>query len=559
MSNTRREALLFGLASTGGLAFLSSGAGSKAAGARPTAASGGCRDDAPTWGIGIEGQRRADLGNGFYRNPVYAGDHPDPNVLKDGEDYYSVYTSCDYFPGVVISHSRDLVNWTPLTAALPKPIGSICALDIAKHGGRYFIYIPAVVRPQDSGLSVAEVAARERLAIFVIHADSMAGPWSEPVDMGITGYIDPGHAVGEDGKRYLFLSAGRRVRISDDGLRRDGPIEKVYDGWPVPEGWIMEGVYLEGPKVVRHDGWFYLFAAQGGTAGPPTSHMLVVARSRSVHGPWINCPANPVVHTRSIREPWWSRGHVTPVQGPAGDWWMVYHGYENGYRTLGRQMLLDPFEWTADGWPRALGGDLGKPLRKPGGSAVQPDGPAISGPFRPDQIGPKFAFYLPKPGYLDRLSCREGALTLHGQGSGPADSSPLTFIAPDRAYQIDIDVEVGDKAQAGLLLFYSRKLFCGLTFDARAMHIYVNGIEAVWAPAGVAAGPRLKLRLVYQDQVANFHVSSDGRAWQLIRSLEVSGYNHNIGDGFLSLRPALFASGEGAATFRSLQYKTVQQ
>ena len=557
MTNTRREALVMGLTATGSIAALAGAVTSKAAEAQSAGQVGAGPAGAPAWRAGTDGQRRADLGNGFYRNPVYAGDHPDPNVLKDGDDYYSVYTSCDYFPGVVISHSRDLVNWTPLTAALPQPIGSICALDIAKHNGRYFIYIPAVVRPRDPALSAIEVAMRSRLAIFVVHADSMAGPWSEPADMDIAGYIDPGHAVGEDGKRYLFLSAGRRVRISDDGLRRDGPIEKVYDGWPVPEGWIMEGVYLEGPKVVRHDGWFYLFSAQGGTAGPPTSHMLVVARSRSIHGPWINCPANPVVHTRSIREPWWSRGHITPVQGPSGDWWMVYHGYENGYRTLGRQMLLDPFEWTADGWPRALGGDLGRPMRKPGGTAVRPDGPAISGPFRPDQIGPKFAFYLPKPGYLDRLTFADGALTLRGQGTGPGDSSPLTFIAPDLAYQIDIDVEVTGKAQGGLLMFYSSKLFCGLTFDAANMHVYAGGTDMVWAPAGAAAGRRLRLRMVYQDQVANFHVSSDGRSWRLIHSLEVSGYNHNMGDGFLSLRPAMFASGDGAVTYRSLRYRAI--
>jgi xylan 1,4-beta-xylosidase len=222
-------------------------------------------------------------------------------------------------------------------------------------------------------------------------------------------------------------------------------------------------------------------------------------------------------------------------------------------------MLLDPFDWTADGWPRALGGDLGKPLRKPGGTVLQPDGPAISGPFRPDQIGPKFAFYLPRPGYLDRLTFASGALTLRGQGSGPADSSPLTFIAPDRAYQIDIDIEVTGKANGGLLMFYSRKLFCGLTFDAKDMHIYVNGIEAVWVPAGASVSQRLKQRLIYQDQVANFHSRSDGKAWKLIRSLAVSGYNHNIGDGFLSLRPSLFASGEGSVTFRSLQYKAIQQ
>jgi beta-xylosidase len=83
--------------------------------------------------------------------------------------------------------------------------------------------------------------------------------------------------------------------------------------------------------------------------------MVIVARSRSINGPWENCPHNPVVHTASAAEPWWSRGHATAVQGPAGDWWLAYHGYENGYRTLGRQMLLEPFAWGDDGWPHALG------------------------------------------------------------------------------------------------------------------------------------------------------------------------------------------------------------
>ena len=92
-----------------------------------------------------------------------------------------------------------------------------------------------------------------------------------------------------------------------------------------------------------------MITAVGGTAGPPTGHMVIAARSRSIHGPWEHCPHNPIVRTPSADEPWWSRGHASLVEGPAGDWWMVYHAYENGYRTLGRQTLLEPMEWTADG------------------------------------------------------------------------------------------------------------------------------------------------------------------------------------------------------------------
>ena len=128
----------------------------------------------------------------------------------------------------------------------------------------------------------------------------------------------------------------------------------------------------EGPKLLRRGDYFYLIGAVGGTSGPPTGHMVVVSRSRSIDGPWEQCPHNPIVRTTDARERWWSRGHATLVEGPDGEWWMVYHGYENGYYTLGRQTLLEPIEWTKDGWFRARGGDLSQPIAKPAGGRPGP-------------------------------------------------------------------------------------------------------------------------------------------------------------------------------------------
>jgi len=108
---------------------------------------------------GIEGQRKADLGNGTFINPIISGDHPDPTILKDGDDYYMTFSSFFSYPGVVIWHSRDLVNWAPICAALNKPLGSVWAMDLVKHKGRYYIYIPA--SPNGEG------------GIFVIHADDI--------------------------------------------------------------------------------------------------------------------------------------------------------------------------------------------------------------------------------------------------------------------------------------------------------------------------------------------------------------------------------------------------
>ncbi|RYD40593.1 MAG: xylan 1,4-beta-xylosidase, partial [Verrucomicrobiaceae bacterium] len=318
-STSRRDALAMGLSAASGIALPApASALVKVETIEP------CRSSSKSMIVarGVDGQRLADLGNGRFLNPVLAGDRADPNILKDGEVYYATFTSFNFYPGVVVWHSRDLINWSPIGPALTRPLGSVYALDIAKHQRRYFIYIPVRVPPVDG------VPPEQPFRTYVIHAKSMHGPWSEPIDLGINGYIDPGHAVGEDGRRYLFLNEGMRVPLTDDGLATAGALEKVYDGWPIPEEWEIEGVYLEGPKLLRHNGWFYMFSGEGGTAGPPTSHMVIVARSQSIHGPWENCPHNPIVRTASRDEPWWSRGHATPVQGPAGDWWMVYHGYE---------------------------------------------------------------------------------------------------------------------------------------------------------------------------------------------------------------------------------------
>ena len=313
----------------------------------------------PQWGVGVEGQRIADRGDGTFLNPIFAGDRPDPSILRDGDDYYLTFSSFDAYPGVVVWRSRDLVNWQPVGPALHTPMGSVWACDLCKHEGRYYIYIPA--------------RTPTRKSIWVVHADDIRGPWSEPVDLNLPDHIDPGHVVGEDGERYLFLSSGDRVRLTRDGLACAAPVEHVYDPWRYPDDWDVESFAPEGPKLLRHGDWFYLVTAVGGTAGPPTGHMVIAARSRSIHGPWEDAPGNPLVRTQSANEKWWSRGHATLVEGPQGQWYMVYHGYENGFWTLGRQTLLDPIEWTSDGWFRALGGDLSQPLPKP----LAPPSPAL--------------------------------------------------------------------------------------------------------------------------------------------------------------------------------------
>ncbi|MEO7247384.1 MAG: family 43 glycosylhydrolase, partial [Novosphingobium sp.] len=141
MTIGRRDAIK--LAGLGALGLAAPAAISEAA---PRAA---CAAPRPRWGRGLDNQRKADLGDGRFLNPVLAGDHPDPAVLKDGDDYYLTFSSFDSYPGLTIWHSRDLLNWQPRGSALTRNIGSVWAVSFEKHKGRYFLYIPVKASPND--------------------------------------------------------------------------------------------------------------------------------------------------------------------------------------------------------------------------------------------------------------------------------------------------------------------------------------------------------------------------------------------------------------------------
>jgi xylan 1,4-beta-xylosidase len=539
MTTTRREALGVLLGATGVAATAAAPATAAARGA----AGPGCAQDVAGWGRGFEGQRKADRGDGTFLNPVLSGDHPDPSLIRVGSDYYLTFSSFDAYPGLPLWHSQDLVNWEPMGPTLTKPVGSVWAPELVHHDGRFYNYFHA--------------RTSDYRSLYVIHADHIDGPWSDPVDLRLHAHIDPGHAVGEDGRRYLFLSNGDRVALAADGLATAGPVEHVYEPWRYPSDWNVETFAPEGPKVLKRGAWFYLILAVGGTAGPPTGHMVIVARSRSIHGPWENAPNNPIVRTATATEKWWSRGHATAIEGPDGSWWLAYHGYENAFWTLGRQMLLDPMHWNDAGWPVADGGDLSRPLRKPRGGAALVHGLKLSDDFGGERLAPQWAFYDPAANEGARIRREPQTLVLAGKGAQPRDASPLCFIAGDLAYEMTVQVEVRGESQAGVLLFYNRRLYCGLGFDAQRFTMHRYGLERTRAKQA-GSGRRLWLKVRNDRHIVTFHHSDDGRRWTRFDvQMEVSGYHHNVAGDFLSLRPAIFVAGKGEAAFSQLEFQAL--
>jgi xylan 1,4-beta-xylosidase len=477
-------------------------------------------------------KRSGDLGNNTFVNPILSGDYPDPGIMRDGKDYYMTHSAFDYLPGLTVFHSKDLVNWEPVSYVYSSYLGTGWAPDICKYDGKYYIYFTVANKGN-----------------FVVYANSPKGPWSSPIDLK-TDWIDPCHIADETGQRWLFLSGGHRIKLAADGLSTVGTLEKVYEGWKYPDEWETEGQALEGPKLKKIGPYYYMLSAQGGTAGPPTSHMVIVARSKSINGPWENAPENPLIHTYSRSERWWSKGHGSLIDAPDGKWWIVYHGYENGFMGLGRQTLLEPVVLTSDGWLKApTGKGVEKTLRTPVASRKVIDRLAHLNEFR---IGFDWRFY--KKFDSARFAVSNRVLTLNAQGTTPQESAPLLFIAGAHDYEFSVRIDKDSNAVAGLVLFYNADFYVGTGFDSQHILSWRKGnIKGRHEQKGKN---RLWLKIRNKDQIVTGFYSYDGITWkQGPWSRDISGYHHNVLYDFISILPGLFAYGEGTVRFSEFQFK----
>jgi beta-xylosidase len=310
--------------------------------------------------------------------------------------------------------------------------------------------------------------------------------------------------------------------------------------------------------MIRRGEWFYMTTAVGGTAGPPTGHMVISARSRSVFGPWEHAPNNPQVRTRSRDEQWWSRGHATPVEGPDGQWWLMSHGYENGYWTLGRQALLEPIRWREDGWWESEGGDLSAPFPVPVADAPRrAHGMVKSDEFDAEVLGQQWAFFRPGPGEAERVSLSGGQLHLSARGDYPSNSSPLCFIVGDLAYEVETVIARDPGCRAGLLAFYNDALYAGLAFDDEGLLFHRYGMERRRSGDIPAGTRRLHMRMKMDRHILTFfYRTSESEAWtKMDVQMEVSGYHHNVAYGFLSLRPGIYSAGQGNAHVDHVRYR----
>jgi beta-xylosidase len=478
----------------------------------------------------------SDKGPGHFMNPVFAGDYPDPSIMRDGDTYYMVHSSFEYYPGLTVWESKDLINWNPVSSALNKYIGSVWAPDIVKCNDKYYIYFPASDK------------------IYVVWANSINGPWSDPIDLKVPS-IDPGHVVDENGKRYLYFNSGGYVPLSDDGLSVVGELKHVYDGWPIPSDWSIELFALEGPKLVKRGEYYYLTVAEGGTAGPATGHMIISARSKSPLGPWENSPYNPIIKTWSKAERWWSKGHGTLLDDTNGNWWMVFHGYEKDYLNMGRQTLMEPVEWTKDGWfkiPEGIKTD--EPIKSPYAETSKSTF-SLSDDFSGKSLGLQWKFF----GEYDttRFHFVDNSLVVNGKGNSVANCSPLLCVPSDHSYTAEVEMDIEGDAVGGLVMFYNTGAYSGIMADRENILTNMRGWQ--FASKKNVIKNHVFLRLKNIENTVDMFYSTDGVNWTKNESsIEVSSLNHNALSGFLSLRIGLCSIGEGSVKFKNFKYKAIK-
>lgn len=463
-----------------------------------------------------------------YPKVILRGDYADPTILRDGKDYYMTHSPFVYSPGFLIWHSTDLANWEPITRTMTPIVGSAYAPDLIKHKDKYYIYYPA------KGTN------------WVIWANDIMGPWSDPIDLKVA-RIDPGHIADKDGKRYLHLSGGTMVELSDDGLAVVGEPFKTYEGWKYPEDWEVECFCLESPKLNYKDGYYYLTSAEGGTAGPATSHMVVSARSKSAKGPWENSPYNPIVHTYSANEQWWSKGHGTLVDDVEGNWWIVYHAYEKDKYTIGRQTLIDPIKWTKDGWFQL--DETRKPLKSNSAPSVM----KLSDNFSSQKLGFQWTTWG-KFNPQDVLFT-DNSLYLKGKGTSPKDGRLLLIIVPDNNYEMQVEIHPEDNSKGGLVLFYNDKVFAGIVSDGEYFTIYRNADDTESLPNKF--GKHFFLKISNRQDICTIQISKDGKLWETVKeNLDVSGFHHNNHRGFYALRAGIVSIGDSKVRFNNFSYTT---
>ncbi|HXD17765.1 MAG TPA: glycoside hydrolase family 43 protein, partial [Vicinamibacterales bacterium] len=433
------------------------------------------------------------------RNPILRGFNPDPSIVRVGDDYFVATSTFEWFPGVQIHHSRDLVHWRLLTRPLRRPsqlnmLGDpdscgVWAPDLTHAGGRFYLVYTDVKRYGRTTVAGASGASLRDFHNYLVTSTDIHGDWSDPVYLNSSGF-DPSLFHDDDGKTYLLnmLWDHRpgQNRFAGIVLQEFSPAEQRLIG---ERRVIFSGTRLgltEGPHVYKRDGYYHLITAEGGTSW---GHAVTMARAQRIEGPYELHPDVHVLTARHRPDAVLQRaGHADLVDTPDGSTYMVYlcgRPLPNrGRCTLGRETAIQKMVWGDDGWLRTVAGD-GLPTvesQAPRSTAqVAPSAPAREN-FDGAPLPIDFQWLRsPWPDELFSLTERPGFLRLYGRETvGSLFKQALVARRQQsHCYRASTRIEFEPRhfqQMAGLICYYNSSKFHYLyisTDDAAGRHVRV--------------------------------------------------------------------------------------
>ena len=478
-------------------------------------------------------------------NPILRGFNPDPSILRVGDDYYIATSTFEWFPGVQIHHSRDLVNWRLLTRPLTRPsqlnmLGEpdscgVWAPCLTYADGLFWLIYTDVKRYGRTTVGGSSGASLRDLHNHLVTAPAIDGPWSDPVFLNSRGF-DPSLFHDDDGRKFLLnLIWDHRPgknRFSGIEIQEHDPAAQALIG---ERRTIFKGTPLaltEGPHLYKRDGWYYLITAEGGTGW---NHAETCARSRDIFGPYELHPDTHIVSSRARPDaPLQRAGHGDFVDTQAGDTYFVHlcgRPLRNrGRSILGRETAIQRIVWGADGWPRLEGEPMVPKLEVP--APDLPPHPFPATPTRTDFNGPDLPIDFqwlrsPWPEELFSLTDRPGHLRLYGRESLGSQFHQALVARRQQALHYSartvVDFEPDHFHQmAGLICYYSGLKFHYLHIshdEEIGPHLRVMSAlpdspqaDAFTPPIALPAGP-VHLRVEVDEERLSFAYSLDGETW----------------------------------------------
>lgn len=460
-----------------------------------------------------------------YLNPILPGFHPDPSIARVGDDFFLVNSTFSYFPGLPVFRSSDLIHWRLIGNAIDRQ----SQLSFAGLGTNRGLFAPAITH-HDGKFWIVNTCI-ECGGNFVITATDPAGPWSDPMWLNFAG-IDPSLFFADDSSAWITYNDAPPGEPLYDGHRAiwlqrfDPETMQVH-----PERTLLvnggldladEPVWAEGPHLYQHDGWYYLLAAEGGTAD---QHSQTVYRSRSITGPYEAGPINPILTQRDLPAHRPNRieatGHADVVRLDDGTWWGVFlatRPFEAQSTLLGRETFLLPLRWD-DGWPRFLDPGEAVPLtlHKPNLPTGKGDDwtswrDEFSAPLGDEWIG------IREPNSVQRVavdSHKQALVLIPGAVTASGLQQPAFVGRRMRHHQASFETRVTfapsqDEDFAGLLAFMDENHF--VTFGIEGDRLTVRRKTDVADPASgrlLASMPRsadtIDLRLQFDGGSATAH------------------------------------------------------